>query len=150
MNTWIVVADRASARILSRGVTGDEYAVVECLIHPESQEKLGDLVSDRQGRFPHGGGGRHAAEPHHDFPHLCAERFAAEIVDYLEPRRHRREFDRLILIAPPLLLGALRSKLTSSLEQMVVVTSDKDLASLPQKELEDRITGLIDEYASAV
>lgn len=140
MSNWILVADRARARILARHDTGqDDLEEVTELDHQQSHQRKSDVVTDQQGRFQERGTGQHAGEPETDFKHETAQRFAGEIVEILEKGRLENRFEQLILVSPPLFLGVLRDKLPSPLARMVSHEIDKDLTQLKTSELATRI-----------
>jgi protein required for attachment to host cells len=126
-NAWVVVADRARARIFATNwPQSAALQEVAALIHPESQEHEVNLVSDAPGKFTRRGVGKYAGEPQTDFRHRTALQFAATLGARLEEGRVRNEFGHLVLIAPALFLGSLRAKLSSPLAKMVAGEIDKD------------------------
>lgn len=157
--TWILVADRAHARIFvpeaaeaeslrqhvefagRAGYLAPETEEPEPLteqadfVHPESQLAQQDTETDRPGRFKAKGSALHSGEAEKDFKHQTAEHFARELVDYLEKARQENQFDRLILIAAPLFLGVLRTTLTAPLRQLVAMELDKDYTKLKPEEI---------------
>jgi protein required for attachment to host cells len=140
MSNWILVADRSRARILTPN--GSDNSTLEELAdfaHPEGHQRQSDVVTDQQGRFQERGSGQHAGEPETDFKHETAQRFAGEIVEYLEKGRMANRFKRLIVVSPPMFLGVLRGKLPSPLASMVCHEINKDLTQLKVNELASRI-----------
>lgn len=159
MTTWILVADRAQARIFVPEATGAEplrqhvdfvgragYLEPDVeepgrlteqsdFTHPESHLSRGDVESDRPGQFESTGSAQHTGEPGQDYKHQTAEHFAKELVDYLEKARQENQFDQLALVAAPLFLGELRKALTPSLSQMVTLELDKDYTKLKPDEI---------------
>lgn len=157
--TWILVADRAHARVLVPEEAGAEslrqhvefagragYLAPDVqepeplkeqsdFIHPESQLSQQDTETDRPGRFKEKGSALHSGDAEKDFKHQTAEHFARELVDYLEKARQKNQFDRLILIAAPLFLGVLRTTLTAPLRQLVAMELDKDYTKLKPEEI---------------
>lgn len=118
---WSVVADRARALILSAPwPEGEEWEEVGCLVHGESGQKPGEMLSDRKGSFASAGSSHHSGDEETDFKHHTAEVFASEIVACLEKAHTANKFGKLALVAPPLFLGVLRKKLPSPLAGMVV------------------------------
>jgi protein required for attachment to host cells len=135
-NAWVVVADRARARIFS--TDWPQSAVLNevlTLVHPESQEHEVNLISDAPGKFSRPGIGKYAGQPQTDFRHRTANQFAATLGERLEEGRVRNEFGRLVLIAPALFLGSLRAKLSSSLAKMVAGEIDKDYTRMKPEQV---------------
>ena len=139
--TRIVVADRAIARVFDQcGGPDGELKVVTTMRHPESRERVSDVVSDRPGSFRGGAiAGSESGEPHRDHRHHTADEFAREVADHLNQSRLRREFDRLVLIAAPLFLGALRDALPNPLRLLVDHEIDKDYTHLDSERIREQL-----------
>ena len=116
--TWVVAADGAQMRVFEERARAGELRELPA----ESMRIEG---GDRQQAGPHsttvherGGLGRHGAHEHK--PSQEAEvRFLARVVEHLHAAAQRNAFDRLVLIAPPTALGALRAKLTPQLSARI-------------------------------
>ena len=65
--------------------------------------------------------------------------FAGQLAQYLEQARGDRQFDELILVAPPVLLSPLRDSLTQSLRDTVVAEIAKDLVGARQELLQEQV-----------
>lgn len=127
--TWILVAHRTGAVIYESRGPGRPLTRVSQRENPMGRLRTGAIDSDRPGRaFDRVGGGRHAMSPEESAYDRIAHRFVLELADELEQGRARNAFDRLALIAPAKLLGALRDALPKPLQAMVVATLAKDLA----------------------
>jgi len=119
--TWIVAADGARMRVFEERVRAGELREL-----PHDSMRIEG--SDRPQAGPHsatvherGGLGRHGAHEHK--PSQEAEvRFLARVVEHLDAAARRKAFDRLVLIAPPTALGALRAKLTPQLSARLEAT----------------------------
>jgi anti-anti-sigma factor len=135
--TWIVVADRAIARIFEQcGGSDAELRAVTTLRHPESRERMSDVVSDGQGSFRGGGiAGSESGEPTQDYEHRMSAAFAREVATYLDGARQRGSFSRLILIAAPMFLGSLRDSLSSPVRKLVERELAKDYTHLDGAEV---------------
>jgi protein required for attachment to host cells len=118
--TWILVADAGRARVLEQ--TGQDRAPVTVQGSELTHEnpKTSDIVRDRQPRsFDSVGEGRHAMS-HGVDPHRAGKAsFAATLVRLLEQSHARGEFDKLVVIAPPQMLGDLRHEFPDSLRHVV-------------------------------
>lgn len=125
---WIVVADRAHARILSTEKPDlSDLHEIKALIHPEGASHPRDVLTDRPGRFPGNGGESPIAERETDFRHQTAHDFAVEVVAALEDGRNHQRFGQLVLIAPPLFLGVLREHFSGPLQKLVKADFAKEL-----------------------
>jgi protein required for attachment to host cells len=121
--TWVVVADRSRARIFSVATPRGPLQELEDLVHPEARAHERDLTSDRPGRSTdrHSLGNANAARDQQ------ATEFAREIADRLETGRIHAQFERVVLVAAPDLLGLLRKALNGNLSKLIVRTIDKNL-----------------------
>lgn len=128
--TWILTADGQHARTWEWKNSDVSLALVADLISSaESVSSFSrDLKSDKPGRsFSSVGPRRSAMEPAHD-PHKLEEtKFAAKLADALGAAFNRGRFRRLIVIAPPRMLGDLRKHFSKQLAEAVIGEIDKDL-----------------------
>ncbi len=115
--TWILIADGARARIFANLGPGKGIAPVEGGVLKGDHAPSRDLASDRPGRtFESADVMRHAIDPAQD-PHRELKRaFAGRIASLIEERLAENAFDRLVLVAPPVTLGDLRSALSKSVK----------------------------------
>lgn len=122
---WIVVVDKAGAKIFrtlafSRGLT-----LIKEFQHPRGRKKSGELASDRGGRTFHSVDNRRSVyDPPSSAPEKELKRFMKHVVDYLRVGRANGSFKSLMLVASPKVLGDLRKALPEVLRRIVV----KDLA----------------------
>lgn len=139
MITWVLVADRGRARILAPDSNSNLLVEIEGFVHTESRLREQDTVTDGPGHFSGGGAARHAGEPEKDFKHDTAEKFAQELASHLEKKRQKKEFDKLAVVAPPLLLGVLRKKFPTNLTNSVVAEINKDLSQYTPEQVQDQL-----------
>ena len=142
--TWIVVADAARARTYStiRGskaiseVQGGSFD--NAALHSHAR----DSGADRPGRtVDSAGSARHAEEPRSD-PHRKEKvSFVRLIAEQLEHRH--QEFDNLVFIAPPQILGEMRKAIGAQTVKRLVKEVDKDLTKIPRAELPARLADFL-------
>ncbi len=135
---WIVVADGAKARVLSRqGRHGPlEPASDMCFAEAEARLPTRDVGADRPGRVQESANAaRHAMEPRVDWHRFAKERFAIGIANALEAAAQRKLYEELILVAPPRALGDLRRALGRHAKARVAGEVAKDLTNLTDHEL---------------
>lgn len=140
---WILVADRGRARVLHAIPGATVYPTLATYLHPESDLTRQQGESDSPGRMALEGSARSTFEPHTDHKHLTAERFAHELTEHLEKARQEGRFDRLFVVAPPLLLGELRKSRKQPLNAMVAGEVDKDLSGLGDHELMEHLRSAV-------
>jgi protein required for attachment to host cells len=134
--TWILIADGARARIYANHGPGKGVEAVEGAEFAGDHRPDREIMSDKPGRtFESVGTTRHAIQPHHD-PHRELKRdFSEELAAMLEQQLAQKAFDRVILVAPPPMLGDLRAALSDHVQAVVYAELDKDLTKVPQAEL---------------
>lgn len=129
-NTWVVVADASRARFFSLLSRIEPMQEMEGMTHAEGRMFARDELSDRQGGIAGGHGeGDHSFEAPTDLKHHEAEVFAKQIAVKLEHGRVNHDYSKLILIAPPAFLGALRHELNNHIQDMVSSSLDKNLVT---------------------
>lgn len=143
MTAWILVTDVSRARIFSTELREDDWSLVKEFEHPEGREMSRDIhPSDRPGRMQQStatGGRRTAMQPHTSPKEAEAERFAQQLGNYLEEALAKREFDYLVLVAPPHFLGLLKGTLGRQTAKHLRASVDKDLGMLGGAELRERL-----------
>lgn len=138
-NTWVVVADGTRARLFNRH-RNRKLEEFDVLLSPQHRLHEGDLVSDRDGRaFDSFGAGRHAMGNKNATKDHEMSVFAKRLAGRLEEARTAGELDRLVLVAAPRFLGQLRAQLSGPVADLVALTIDKELTTLPVDKLSDHI-----------
>ena len=123
----VVIADSGRARIFTVGASLTGFEEQQALVHSESRLKMRDRVSDSQARLSQG----NVAEPHTAPRDVEHARFAKEVATHVAGL----DFERLIIAAPPKLLGALRKAIHVP-QGTLVADIPKDLTRLPTPEIE--------------
>lgn len=128
---WIVVANRAVARLFQANQPLGPIEEIEAFIHPEGRMQDQELVSDRSGRgFDRFGSGGHAEDPDTTATAQETTNFALALARFLQKGRSDGRFDTLALIAAPAFLGVLRERLDSPTRDRVTLEVDKNLVHL--------------------
>jgi len=143
MTTWIVVADAGSARVFASGMRDAPWTLVQELDNPEGRQASHEShPSAPPGRMQESktlGARRSSMEPHTTPKEAAGERFAHELSELIDAARHRAQFERLVLVAPPHFLGVLRGLLSSDATAHVTAAVDKDLVAIAPHELRERL-----------
>ncbi|APE43978.1 Host attachment protein [Sulfitobacter alexandrii] len=100
-----------------------------------------DQAANRRGRFNDGPSVHRSAVQDTDWHQLAKERFASDLADILYRRAHRGEFDRLVVVAPPQILGELRSEVHKEVADKIVAEIPKTLTNHPIDEIEKLVAG---------
>jgi len=125
--TWILIANDAGARLYQTEDGGKEIQPLKNFSHPEGRKKDGEIDADRAGRsFDSIGGGRHAMGSGAGTHEREENRFAHDLVEFLEKELQQHHFDHLALTAPPHLLGDLRKRFSETLKKCVSDELAKD------------------------
>ncbi len=125
---WALVANGAAARIV-KGIYGGEQA--ETVEFMPDHPRLGEIMADRAGRsFSSVGNRRSAMEPHSDPVQERQRLFAGGLSAVLDEHHASGEFDELIVVAAPAMLGDLRQAFDKKLRPVISHEVDKDLTKL--------------------
>ena len=126
METRVIVADNARARIFSSHSIINQLEEVEGFVHPEARSSNSELVGDSSGKSVDQHGSLDPATSATDHEEQA---FARLLGRHLKALHNEQHFEQLILIASPRFLGMLRKALPGPLEQLVTQTIDKDLTT---------------------
>ena len=147
---WLLVGDGQKALIF-RNEGDEEQAKLEVervLEHDDPPTR--EQGTDAPGRFNRPGIGgspgagtqtvRHSVQ-NTDWHRLEKDRFAAELAERLYKAAHRNEFDKLVVVAPPHILGELRKQFHKEVQDRIIAEIDKDLTNQPPYKIEQVLTG---------
>ncbi|MEO3997768.1 host attachment family protein [Mesorhizobium sp. CAU 1732] len=135
-DTWVVVADGEKALFL-RNEGDAKYPNLEVFREVKEQNPAThDQGTDRPGRFNDGPSIHRSAVEETDWHRVEKERFAKDIAERLYKSAHRGDFKRLVIVAPPLVMGEMRKELHKEVEDRVVGQVTKTLTSHTIDEIE--------------
>ena len=139
-----MVANGTSATAYENdGVGNGLHPLPEFEFHVESPPTR-ELGAERPGRVhDRFGPGRHAMEPKADWHRQGKTEFAQAIAERLETAIQKGHLDRLVLAAPPTMMGDLRTVLSRRARDMVSGEITKDLTQCSRTELEAQIGGVL-------
>jgi protein required for attachment to host cells len=131
----VLVGDGRKALFLrNKGApTHVELTVERVLAHADSPTR--EQGTDRPGRYHGGDGVSRSALEEVDWHQLGEDRFAAEIGGALNRLALNDKFRHLILVAPPKVLGTVRTQLNKEASGRIVAEIPKDLTSQPTAEI---------------
>ena len=136
MKTWILIADAAHARVLETVGVGKPLTPVPAFAMNQSLPPSRELGDERPTRTHDSmGESRHGVEAHSDARRELKRKFATLVAEKLEAALAVHAFDRLVLVAPPAMLGDLRHVLKKSLAERVVAEVDKDLVKVADHDI---------------
>lgn len=135
-NALILVGDGQKALFLrNKGTAHAVRLVVEQILerdNPPTREQ----GTDRPGRANASVGTARSAMDEVDWHHLAKERFAGELADALYRHAHENRFEKLVIIAPPKVLGNLRKAFHAEVTGRLAGEIAKELTSHPLAEIE--------------
>lgn len=141
-NAWVLVGDGRKALVLRNDGTpqNPDLNVIDVLkddANPPTREQ----GTDKPGRVNQSVTSGRSAVGQTDWHEIGEERFAATVASRLDAAAMRNSFEKLILVAPPNTLAALRKKLDAKTADRVVAEIDKDLTKHPVPEIARVLTG---------
>lgn len=138
---WVMVGDGEKALFFRNegDATYPNLEVVDVL--EQDNPKTSDQGTDRPGRSFASVGARRSAMQETNWHKLEKHRFAKEIADLLYSAAHRGQYSKLVIAAPPMIMGDLRKALHKEVSDKVVAEVSKDLTNLPAHEIERILVG---------
>ena len=137
---WILVADRARARLFSLSKGASRMIEIEDFVNPEARTPGHERerappprVHDRLGE------GRHAIEAHTSPREKVTSQFATMLGSHLKHAHDEQRYRDLVLVAPPRFLGALNAALGARLGETVLLRVSKNLTRSPEKEIREAL-----------
>ena len=143
-DTWVVVTDSEKALFLTN-LTDHQDPNLD-VIEKEEQENPSDRAqsANRPGRMQDTGVQQRSAMDDTDWHELAKERFAKDLSQILYEKAHKGEFDSLILVAAPQVLGVLREDLHKEVADRIVAEIPKNLANHPVDKIGDLVKRELD------
>jgi protein required for attachment to host cells len=123
---------------------GDENQIdLRTEAHEEREDRKDrEIKTDAPGAIGQSAGysGRVAYEET-DFHQQEEDRWAKDAAEQLKKRALANDFDSLVLIAPPKILGVLRKELHKEVERRIVLTLNKEMTDRPIPDIEELLVG---------
>ena len=140
---WILLADKAHARIFTRvGVDGPLTTHLE-LEHPAARQKQGEQGAERPGRGQKSTqSARYSYEDHADFPEQESAIFLKDVAGRLNDAVSHDKLDKIILVALPKTMAHLKSEMTDAARAKVTEEWPKNLTGVAAASLADRLNAL--------
>ncbi|MGE0096438.1 MAG: host attachment protein [Alphaproteobacteria bacterium] len=139
--TWYVIADGGRARFVVRHEEKNAFDTIKEIVSPDLHSPSHELGSERPGRtHESANAARHAIQPRTD-PHTKEKHaFAAYIGSEVNQACGRKEFQRLVLIAPGHVLHDIKEALDETARRKVVGQLQKDLTRVPNADLPEHLS----------
>lgn len=133
---WILIGDGKKALLLHNEGDSEILNLRRLSVQTQENPATSEQGTDKPGRaFSSTGAGRSSFEPT-DWHQLEETRFAIQIATDLNLAAHAHEFKRLIVVAPPKILGELRREFSAETQKRIGAEINKDLThhSIPEIE----------------
>lgn len=141
-DTWILVGDGRKALMLRNDGTPQRPSLnVVDVLKDGANPPTHAQGADRPGRVMQSANGKRSAVEQTDWHEIAEERFATAVAQKLNAAANSDRFEKLILVAPPNTLAALRKNLDSKATQRIVAEVNKDLTKHPVPEIARLLTG---------
>lgn len=137
--TIALVADGEKALFLRNAGTKLEPQLEPIRVETQELEENREVYTDRAGRMYDGGKEQKSAMEQTDYKQIERGRFAEEMAGILSRMLQRKDFERLIIAAPPSVLGELRPRLHKTVEAAVVAEVAKDFTNMPIGEVQNKL-----------
>lgn len=131
----VIITNSNTCRLYHYEKSLPQLTLTKEIVHPENKLKISEQFSDRQGHYQGGESARGAYQAPHDPKEIEFNNFAREIANLLNQERIKKDYDELILIAPPKMKGLLFQHLNKNVVGLIVNDIDKDLINLSDHEL---------------
>ncbi len=137
--SWLLLADEKIARIFAKH--GKQLEAID-----EMQSALPvpiGIHNDTLGRGGAAGSGRHKYEPSMAESRQEQVSFAREIGAVLSTALNKGDFDKLLVVAAPAMLGYLRDNLPKNVQAAISVEVNKQLTGHTKPELERELADIL-------
>lgn len=140
-DTWVIVADGEKVLFLRNDGGAAAPSLTVERVEQQDNPLHSDQVSDKPGRQSDGGPGQKSAMDQADWHDLAKERFAADLSDILKRMVQRDRIKKMVLIAPPKVLGEMRDQMHDTVKSRVIAEIPKTLTGHPLPELQKIVIG---------
>ena len=138
--TWVVVADAKDALFYTRDKRHSIPERFDVLHASFAAAHDQELTTDRPGRtFDRFGPGRHTLNADESPKEEEQRRFVKRIAEKIDHGHAAGKFDRLVLVAPPAMLGVLRKHLTKATAATVIGEIGKTLTEQSPEKLAEEL-----------
>ena len=138
-DTWALVADGEKALFLRNEGDPEHVNLQTQRVETQELHENSEIYSDKPGRMYDGGPDQRSSMEPVDWKQIERARFADEMAGILERMVRRKDFERIIIAAPPQVLGELRPKLHKTVEACIVAEVNKDFTNMPLDKMEQKL-----------
>lgn len=146
---WVLVADSDKALFLENVGDAGDYNLQVRRKQVQDNPPTREQGTDRPGRYHDGPSPHHSAMAETDWHALQKDRFAEDLAERLYAAAHRGDFETLVLIATPEILGKLRPHLHKEVTDRLLAEVPKGLTHEPLDRLETHLRAALDSGTGA-
>jgi protein required for attachment to host cells len=136
---WFIVANAKRCRIYNYSKDIKHFTLVDEFLHDNAKLKNSDLVSDKPGHYRSMGGQRGAYAPHTEPKEIETDSFARTVANALNQARKANQYNSMMLIAPPPMLGLINTHLDVHTKNQITDQIPKDYDALNEDEILEMI-----------
>lgn len=141
--TWVLVADGGQARILTTPRVAGDGKYVQLAAYDNSEALKQPPSTDRPGRtFESADGTPHAVAEYSELSKQPKLEFADQLAGIVNQGALNDEYARLLLVAPPTIMGRLREALSDQARDRLIGSLDKDLTHVGLNDLPKHLEGV--------
>jgi protein required for attachment to host cells len=139
-NALVLISDGRRARLLrNQGTPVDPQLTVERTLEHENPPNR-EQGSDKPGRRSGSAGSSQGAIEQTDWHQLEEQRFASELAELLYKLGHAGTYAKLVVVAPPKMLGDLRSKFHPKVTEAIIAEVPRDFTQYSIPEIRDLLS----------
>ena len=137
---WILVGDGEKALVLQNEGDVEYPNLRKRQVFEQENPPTHEQGADRPGRMADTGVGQRSALDDADWHTLAKDDFAKEIAAKMYAAAHAGKFQKLVVVAPPHVLGELRKNWHQEVSDRVIAEVDKTLTNHPINKIEKLLT----------
>ncbi|MGE0154517.1 MAG: host attachment protein [Reyranellaceae bacterium] len=142
--TWVLIADAGRARILATPRLAGDGNYVQLAAYDNSEALKQPQSTDRPGRaFESADGTPHAVAEYSEIDKQPKREFAHRLAEIVNKGAANEDYARLMLVAPPTVMGALRASLSHEASRRLIGSLDKDLTHVGLDDLPKHLQGVV-------
>ncbi|MDO8299907.1 host attachment protein [Lacisediminimonas sp.] len=137
-HTWILVADGARARIFETDpLDTQQLTEIQDFVNPAAKGHDAALEMDQLGRFSSGGhhSPSNTGESKESPVEHATRMFSNQVSDFLDRACAEHRYKKLVLVASPKFLGAIRQSINKQTRQLVDKEISKDISWLNEHDI---------------
>jgi protein required for attachment to host cells len=142
-STWFLLADGRRAKVLVEQRRGAPLQARDDLTMEIGPEEMYDPQDRPPRSFDRVGSGRHGMDKGRTLHEQEESNFLKRVADRIGEADRHKQFDHLVIAAPPRALGILRQQLAPAVHQRIRAETPKDLLDEDMPKLRERLQDLL-------